>query len=102
MTRLQQLPSRLGSVQPRLRPPPKATDPFYRSKEWTDLIASIKAERGNACRRCGSTNRVIGDHIKELKDGGAPLDPNNIELLCIGCHNRKTHKARSDRALGQT
>lgn len=65
-------------------------------------MAGIKAERGSACQRCGSKNRVMGDHIKELKDGGAPLDPNNIELLCIRCHNRKTHKARADRARGQT
>jgi 5-methylcytosine-specific restriction endonuclease McrA len=45
---------------------------------------------------------VIADHIVERKDGGADLDPNNIELLCHAHHQKKTALARARRARGQT
>lgn len=79
---------------------PKVAESFYKSKEWRDLVASIKRERGNFCQRCGSSHRVIGDHIVERKDGGAELMPSNVELLCQPCHNTKTSKARAARAKG--
>jgi 5-methylcytosine-specific restriction enzyme A len=44
--------------------------------------------------------RIFGDHIIELKDGGAPLDPSNIMLLCPTCHARKTAKAAQERLQG--
>jgi len=83
--------------------PPKTADEFYLSPAWRGLVAAIKRERGNACEECGRSHdhkgkplRIIGDHIKELKDGGAPLDRANIKLMCLPCHNRKTadEKAR--------
>ena len=91
----------LGSPPPRLRSTPKVALAFYQSKEWRALVARIKRERGCYCQRCGSTHRVIGDHIVELRDGGAPLDPSNIELLCQEHHNGKTAEARSRRAQGR-
>jgi len=30
------------------------------------------------------------DHIVELKDGGAELDPENCQALCVRCHQLKT------------
>ncbi|MCR9134746.1 MAG: HNH endonuclease [Alphaproteobacteria bacterium] len=89
-------------MPPRLKPAPKLAEQFYSSPQWRTLIKQIKQERGNWCEICGSTSRVIGDHIKERKDGGAPLDPANIQLLCITHHNIKTARERSHRALGQT
>ena len=100
MSRLKTLGPRLGSAPSRLKPPPKVADGFYTSPQWRALVREIKRERGNWCERCGSTNRVIGDHVCELKDGGAALEASNIELLCIGCHNAKTHRARARRARG--
>ncbi len=79
---------------------PKVAEQFYQSREWLQLIKMIKQARGNFCARCGSSYRVIGDHIVERKDGGADLDECNIELLCIRCHNTKTSLARKKRALG--
>ncbi|MBX7459543.1 HNH endonuclease [Qipengyuania huizhouensis] len=79
---------------------PKKAEAFYQSKEWRALVRSIKAERGNWCERCGSGHRVAGDHKVERRDGGAELDPANVELLCQPCHNRKTAAAKAARVTG--
>lgn len=101
MGKLKSMGSRIGSLAPRVRAAPKVAESFYTSPEWRSLIAKIKRARGNFCQRCGSTHRVIGDHIIERKDGGADLDENNIELLCFTHHQQKTAQARKRRALGQ-
>ena len=82
-------------------PPPKKVELFYQSREWRSLVSSIKKQRGAWCERCGSTKGLIADHIVERKDGGADLDPANIELLCGKHHAAKTAEARKRRALGQ-
>jgi 5-methylcytosine-specific restriction protein A len=100
MAPLKSMPSRLTPAPPRLRPAPKTADPFYQSKEWRALVGRLKRQRGAWCQRCGSTDRVIADHIVERKDGGAELDPGNIELLCAAHHNKKTAQAKTRRARG--
>lgn len=83
-----------------VEPPPKLTEDFYRSTSWIALVAQLKLERGARCEDCGRGGRVIGDHIIERKDGGAELDPSNIRLRCIPCHNRKTARVKARRARG--
>lgn len=102
--RLQAAPGVLAPAPPALKPPVKTTDPFYLSAPWRDLVRTIKHQRGYvceepACRRdCTATPwQLIGDHIIERADGGADLDPLNVQLLCATCHNRKTAKARGMR-----
>ena len=102
--RLTTLRSRVARLDTRsAKPPPKETESFYHSAEWRALIASVIEDRG---RRCEDTNcqtpsgpwrRIFGDHIKELKDGGAPLDPDNVLLRCGSCHTRKTVAERAKR-----
>lgn len=78
--------------------PPKRADGFYTSLEWRALMKEIKAERPNCCERCGRTGtRLFGDHVVELKDGGAPLDKRNVQLLCGSCHTAKTAQERAKR-----
>lgn len=80
------------------RVPPKTADAFYVSKEWRGLMTTILKQRGRVCERCGRTGcRIFGDHIVELKDGGAKLDPSNVQLLCGSCHTAKTAEARARR-----
>jgi hypothetical protein len=87
-----------------VRPPPKAADPFYAGPEWRALIKRLIDERGRRCQECGRTHdagkpvRIFGDHIIELRDGGAPLDPDNIMLRDGACHTRKTLAERGRRA----
>lgn len=37
------------------------------------------------------------DHIIEIKDGGAKLDPANVWTLCGSCHVKKTNRERDKR-----
>ncbi|TIV00211.1 MAG: HNH endonuclease [Mesorhizobium sp.] len=83
---------------------PKTADAFYLSPEWRKLMAEIIAERGRRCEdpQCdGRTHRpgmrVFGDHVVELRDGGAPLDKRNIMLRCGASHTRKTLAERAKR-----
>ncbi|MFA5897890.1 MAG: HNH endonuclease signature motif containing protein [Hyphomicrobium sp.] len=102
MGRLSNIRSGLKPMSGRLRLPPKIADSLYTSREWRELVARIKRARGAWCVICGSKHRLIGDHIIEIRDGGAPLDTSNVELLCFTCHQRKTAAARLKRARGQT
>jgi 5-methylcytosine-specific restriction protein A len=98
------LSNRIGTVANRLTPRPKTAAPVYGSPEWRSLIAGIIRERGRRCEdpRCTTPNRaagqkVYGDHIHELQDGGALLDPNNVLLRCAPCHGKKTATERNKR-----
>ena len=43
------------------------------------------------CEKVGLTTPMTTvDHVKELKDGGEPWDPDNLESLCDQCHKKKT------------
>lgn len=103
MGRLKAMPPRLASLPARVKAMPKVAERFYASAEWRALLRRIKAARGNWCETCGACGagvRIIGDHVIERKDGGADLDPANVKLLCLPCHNRKTASARAARARG--
>jgi 5-methylcytosine-specific restriction endonuclease McrA len=102
MGKLKAMPTRLGALPAKVRQAPKVAEGFYQSKEWRELVARVKRKRGAWCERCGSTERLIADHIVERKDGGADLDETNIELLCGKHHASKTAAARARRATGST
>lgn len=110
MATLRNVSPRLVAVDTRVaRPAPKVADPFYLSAEWRRLVARLIQERGHRCQSCGRTHnpdgsrvRLFADHVRELKDGGAPLDPANIRLLDGRCHATKTMSARSMRQAAPT
>ncbi len=104
MVRLERMPDRLGPVPSRLASHVKPVDPFYRTKEWQDLSASCKQARGFRCESCGADHsqtrwKLRSDHIKAIKDGGDPLNPLNVQVLCPTCDNRK--RASEHRQRGQ-
>lgn len=96
MTKIATLKPRIRTIETRsVLPPPKTAAPIYRTPEWRNLIASVIAERGRRCQDCGRTGcRIFGDHVVELRDGGAPFDRRGIRLLCGSCHTKKTIAAR--------
>jgi hypothetical protein len=79
-----------------VRLPEKKTNSFYFSPEWRTFIASLIRARGRCCQdplhdpRKPRDGQIFGDHIVELRDGGAALDAFNIMLRCGSCHSRKT------------
>jgi 5-methylcytosine-specific restriction enzyme A len=101
--RLTTLRPRVAMASQRLTPRPKTAAPVYSSAEWRTLITSIIQARGRrcedpACKTPGRTGiRVFGDHIVELQDGGALLDPSNVMLRCGSCHTTKTNAERAKR-----
>lgn len=88
--------------------PRKVAESFYLSPEWRALVDDIIRERGRRCEdsACETPNgpwsRIIGDHIIERRDGGAPLDKRNVLLRCQACHARKTARERARRMLNKT
>ena len=102
--RLSLLRSRVSMVANRMAPGPKVKDPIYSSPAWRHFIAAIIGQRGRRCQnpRCqtpnhGAGQRIFGDHIRELRDGGALLDETNVQLLCSPCHVTKTLAERKKR-----
>ena len=80
--------------------PPKVADPFYSSPAWIALRDRVRREAGGRCQvaGCGRIERgMIVDHIVELKDGGAPLERSNCQLLCHAHHAVKTVAERARR-----
>jgi 5-methylcytosine-specific restriction protein A len=102
--RLTTLRPRVAMAGQRLTPRPKVKDHVYERADWRACIAGIIKQRGRRCENpsCktpnhGAGQRIFGDHIQELSDGGALLDPRNIQLLCSSCHVSKTIAARKKR-----
>jgi 5-methylcytosine-specific restriction endonuclease McrA len=78
--------------------------PFYVGPDWKALMRQIIKQRGRCCqdpRHDGAYPRqgvrLLGDHIVELRDGGARLDPRNVMLRCYRCHGRKTNEEKLKR-----
>ncbi len=49
-----------------------------------------KRRDGFKCVQCGERGRLEVDHVKPIRDGGAPYDLDNLQSLCPACHARKT------------
>jgi hypothetical protein len=82
------------------RPPEKTADPWYWTPEHRAWREFVIARAGGVCERpgCGRREpRMFADHVVELKDGGAALDPANGECLCGSHHSLKTAAARAAR-----
>ena len=91
------------STHAKVRAPVKRADEFYSSQQWRSLLDAVIKQRGRRCEdpKHDSTKprsgKIYGDHVRELKDGGAKLDPSNVMLRCASCHTTKTMIARANR-----
>ena len=73
---------------------------LYESPQWRAL-RELHIKRYPLCEMCFAKGRitpaVIVDHKVEIKDGGAPLDSENLQSVCHSCHNKKTAAERVKR-----
>ncbi len=100
MVRLMRAPARIGAAPSRVVRAQKAALPFYQSPEWVALRQSRIGDPDwvAAKKRAKPGERLILDHIIEMKDGGAPLDPRNTQWLTFSEHQVKTEKTKRKRA----
>lgn len=54
-------------------------------------------EGGRRCEKAAPAHRMFADHIRERRDGGAPLDPQNGRCVCGRHHTEKTLAERAKR-----
>jgi 5-methylcytosine-specific restriction protein A len=103
VARLASMPKRLGALPPRVRAAPKQAESFYVSPEWRALVERRKLDPDYdaAKARAKPGERLILDHDKERKDGGADLDPANTVWRTMSEHAAKTAAARARRARGE-
>ena len=68
-------------------------DAFYHTRAWRSLRAA-HIRREPLCRSCFKVRVIrIGttvDHIIPIREGGAPLDDENLQTLCDYCNASKT------------
>lgn len=58
-------------------------------RQWSPAARrALHGRDGNACRKCGSTENLVLDHIVALSRGGADAKA-NIQTLCAPCNRRK-------------
>jgi 5-methylcytosine-specific restriction endonuclease McrA len=104
--RLTQQKARIAGLSARVKSLPKRVERFYQSPEWRqyrrDHAAWTRLQQGGLwCCVCGSSSRLILDHVIERKDGGADFPPyEGAKWYCTGCHNVKTARSRAARANG--
>ena len=72
---------------------------FYSSSKWIKVRDDIRKRDKMTCQKCHSfTEKYYEvDHIIELTwdnvhDWNIAYNPDNLQLLCHACHNRKTRK----------
>ena len=77
---------------------PKYTS-FYNSKDWRLLSARYVQDKGFRCEVCGAIATEV-HHKKPIQteDGWMHrLDYDNLELVCVNCHNKRHNRFQKKR-----
>lgn len=100
-------PARLKAKDSRhVKPAAKVAAPIYHTPEYRAWQAAVIRRSGGLCQDplhdAGRPRRtrLVADHIRELRDGGAPFDIANGMARCWPCHTRKTLAERARRMQG--
>jgi len=75
---------------------------FYNSTEWRVLSRARLQHDGYKCVKCGKIASEV-DHIKPIQTPEGwelRLDHDNLQSLCIGCHNEKHERFKKRRPRG--
>ena len=103
-------------LRPSIRPAkvtvgPKVADSVYSHPRFKAFRTVVLRRAGYRCEyvdpatkvRCSKgapKDRVVADHIIEIKDGGDPFDASNGQCHCIEHNTRKGIAARTNRRGG--
>lgn len=66
---------------------------FYRSKQWKRLSGAFLLSKNYICERCGGPAEIA--HHKQyitpanINDPEITLNADNLEALCLECHNKE-------------
>ena len=78
---------------------------FYSSKAWKETRKAYGKSVGGLCERCRKKGLVVPGVIvhhknyltpENINDPSVSLDWNNLELVCMACHN-EDHEGREKR-----
>ncbi len=65
---------------------------FYKSKAWRQCRKAFFKSRFGLCERCGNPGVIVHHkivlHPSNIGDPNITLNWDNLELLCLECHNR--------------
>ena len=81
-----------------VRPREKVAVPEYTTPEHRTWARGVKERAGWKCEDCGKGGMLYADHVIEIQDGGARLDPRNGRAVCPSCHGLKSAAERAKRA----
>lgn len=66
---------------------------LYFTAKWKRYRKAYLMRQGGECEHCGDAlpdHMLHLDHIKPLAEGGDPFNTNNLQVLCVSCHGKKT------------
>ncbi|MBS4538205.1 HNH endonuclease [Clostridium sp. D2Q-11] len=71
---------------------------FYKSRAWKKCRAAYIKKVIGICEHCGNPGYIV-DHIEEItpdniNDPEITLNHDNLQYLCLSCHNKKTFKKK--------
>ena len=66
---------------------------FYESGIWKQTRRAYRKSKYGLCERCGGVGKIVHHKIwltpMNIHDEAITLGWDNLELLCIDCHNRE-------------
>lgn len=67
---------------------------FYNSIQWRTLSMKYTQDKGYRCEECGAIASEVHHIVPIQTDEGweRRLDYNNLECLCVRCHNKKHYR----------
>lgn len=72
---------------------------FYKSKAWRKCREEYITKVFGLCEWCGESGHIV-DHIEpitpdNINNPDITLNHDNLQYLCLDCHNRKTFQKHS-------